>query len=167
MILFNKIAQIVALLIFGVHSFGDTLLPRAHTASLQAHGKLKIDSVRFYTNNFLQVMSLGLRKAQKKKRKIVRGKMQDVQTSIRRRSPVKTAVRVRVQVTKSWKRDRKNLERVKVKNGLIRGIPKFDGTPIKFQDRKRSTRATVQLARPGIFEILDVKKRPRHPIGAP
>ena len=50
---FHKIAQIVALLIFGIHSFGDTLLPRVHTASQQAHGKLKIDSVRFYTHKFL------------------------------------------------------------------------------------------------------------------
>ena len=63
-------------------------------------------------------MSLGLRKAQKKKRKLVGGTALDVQTSIRRRSPVQTAVRVRVQVTKIWKRDNKNLERVKVKNGV-------------------------------------------------
>ena len=70
-ILFHKNAQIVALLIIGIHSFGDTLLPRVHTASQQAHGKLKIDSVRFYvhTSKFLQVMSLDLRKTQKKKRK--------------------------------------------------------------------------------------------------
>ena len=50
----QKIAQIVAMLIFGIrHSFGDTLQPRVHTASQQAHGKLKIDSVRFYTRKFL------------------------------------------------------------------------------------------------------------------
>ena len=55
MILFHEIAQIVALMIFDIHSFGDTLLPRVHTASQQAHGKLKIDSVRFYTHKFLQV----------------------------------------------------------------------------------------------------------------
>ena len=84
MLLFHKIAQIVALLIFGIHSFGDTLLPRVHTASQQAHGKLKIDSVRFYTHKFLQVTTLGLRKAQKKKRKLVGGTAQDVQTNIRR-----------------------------------------------------------------------------------
>ena len=36
-----------------MHSFGDTILPRVHTASQQAHGKLKIDSVRFYTHKFL------------------------------------------------------------------------------------------------------------------
>ena len=100
-----------------MHSFGDTLLPRVHTASQDAHGKLKIDSVRFYIHKFLQVISHGLRKAQKKKRKLVGGTAQDVQTSIRR-SPFKTAVRVRVQVTKVWKRDNKNLERVKVKNGV-------------------------------------------------
>ena len=62
-------------------------------------------------------MSLGLRKAQKKKRKLVRGTAQDVQTSIRRSSPIETTARVRVKVTKIWKRDNKNLERVKVKNG--------------------------------------------------
>ena len=44
---------------------------------------------------------------------------------------------------------------------LIRGIPKFDGTPSKFQDWKRATRAMLQLARPGIFEILDGQKRPQ------
>ena len=53
MILFHKIAQIVALLIFGLHSFGNTLLPRVHTASQQAHGKLKI---RFYTQKFLHAL---------------------------------------------------------------------------------------------------------------
>ena len=57
LILYHKIAQIVAPLIFGIHSFGDTLsvLPRVHTASQQAHEKLNIDSVRFYTHphNFL------------------------------------------------------------------------------------------------------------------
>ena len=116
-ILLHKIAHIVALLIFGKHSFGDTLLPRVHTASQQAHGKLKIDSVRFYTHKFLQVMSLDLRKTQKKKRKLVGGTAEDDQTNIIR-SPVKTAVRVRVQVTKIWKRDNKNLERVKVKYGV-------------------------------------------------
>ena len=63
-------------------------------------------------------MSLGLRKAQKKKRKLVRGTAQDVQTSIRRSSPIETTARVRVKVTKIWKRDNKNLERVKVKNGV-------------------------------------------------
>ena len=89
-----------------------------HTASQQAHGKLKIDSVRFYTHKFLQVTTLGLRKAQKNKRKLVGDMAQDVQTNIRRRSPVTTAVRVRVQVTKTWKRDNKDLERVKVENGV-------------------------------------------------
>ena len=44
---------------------------------------------------------------------------------------------------------------------LIRCIPKFDGTPSKFQDWKHATRAMLQLARPGIFEILDGKKRPQ------
>ena len=116
--MFHNIAQIVALLIFGIHPFGDTLLPRVHTASQQAHGKLNINSVRFYTHKFLQFMTLGLRKAPKKKMKLVGRTAQDVQTNIRRRSPVKTAVRVRVQVTKIWKRDNKNLERVKVKNGV-------------------------------------------------
>ena len=43
----------VALPIVGIHSFGDTLLPRVHTTSQQAHGKLKIDSARFYTHKFL------------------------------------------------------------------------------------------------------------------
>ena len=42
------------LCLFLVYSFGDTLLPRVHTASQQAHGKLKIDSVRFYTHKFQQ-----------------------------------------------------------------------------------------------------------------
>ena len=53
-ILFHEIAQIVALMIFDIHSFGDTLLPRVRTALQQAHGKLKIDSVRFYTHKFQQ-----------------------------------------------------------------------------------------------------------------
>ena len=109
----NKIAHTIALLIFGTQAFGDTLLPRVHTASQQAHGKLEIDSVRFYTHKSLQVTTLGLRKAQKKKRKLVGGTAQDVQTSIRRRSPGKTALRIRVQVTNIWKQDNKNLERVK------------------------------------------------------
>ena len=82
-ILLHKIAHIVALLIFGKHSFGDTLLPRVHTASQQAHGKLKIDSIRFYTHKFLQGMCLDLRKTRKKKRKLVGGTAQDVQTNIR------------------------------------------------------------------------------------
>ena len=43
----------------------------------------------------------------------------------------------------------------------IRGIPHFDGTPGKFQDWKRSTREMLELARPGIFEILDGQKRPQ------
>ena len=71
----------------GIHSFGDTLLPRVHTASQQAYGKLRIDSVRFYAHKFLQVMSLGLRKTQKR-RKLVGRTMRDVQTIIRRRSSV-------------------------------------------------------------------------------
>ena len=41
------------MLSFGIHSFGDTLLSRVHTASQQAHGKPQIDSVRFYTHKFL------------------------------------------------------------------------------------------------------------------
>ena len=86
-ILFHKIAQIVAMLTSGIHSFGDTLLPRVHTASQQAYAKLKIDSVRFYAHKFLQVMSLGLRKTQKR-RKLVGRTMRDVQTIIRRRSSV-------------------------------------------------------------------------------
>ena len=114
----NKIAHTIALLIFGTQAFGDTLLPRVNTASQQAHGKLKIDSVISTQIKFLQVMSLGLRKAQAKKRKLVGGTTQDVQTSIRRRSPGKTALRIRVQVTNIWKQDNKNLERVKVKNGV-------------------------------------------------
>ena len=85
--MFHNIAQIVALLIFGIHPFGDTLLPRVHTASQQAHGKLNINSVRFYTHKFLQFMTLGLRKAPKKKMKLVGRTAQDVQTNIRRRSP--------------------------------------------------------------------------------
>ena len=110
----KKIAPRVALIIyFGIHSFDETLLPRVLTASQQAHEKLKIDSVTFYTHKFPLVTSLGLRKAQKKKRKLVGGTSQDVQTSITI-SPIKTAVRVRVQVTKIWKRDNKYLEHVKV-----------------------------------------------------
>ena len=44
-----------------MHSFGDTILPRVHTASQQAHGKLKIDSVRFYTHKFIHIMQAILR----------------------------------------------------------------------------------------------------------
>lgn len=44
---------------------------------------------------------------------------------------------------------------------LIRGIPKFDGTASKFQDWKRSARAMLQLARPGIFGMLNGPKRPQ------
>ena len=114
-------------------------------------------------------MSLDLRKTQKKKRKLVGGTAEDDQTNIIR-SPVKTAVRVRVQVTKIWKRDNKNLERNITT--LIRDIPKFDGAPSKFQDWKRATKAMPQLVGPGIFEILDGQKgrtkfTHRCPIGAP
>ena len=54
----DKIAQIDALLIMvdtrsAIHYYH--VLPRAHIASQQPHGKLKIDSVMFYTHKSLHI----------------------------------------------------------------------------------------------------------------
>ena len=90
-----------------------------HTASQQAHGKLKVDSVRFY--HTLSSTGYDPRFTQSAKGEtemLVGGTTQDVQTSMKRRSPVEIAVRVRVQITNIWKRDNKNLDCMKMKNGV-------------------------------------------------
>ena len=49
----------VALLISGIHSLGDTLLPRVHTTSQQARGNLKIDRVMIHAHTFLHALRIG------------------------------------------------------------------------------------------------------------
>lgn len=52
-------------------------------------------------------------------------------------------------------------ESSKTISALIKGISRFDGTPHKFQDWKRSTRAVLRLVRPDIFTVLDGAPRPQ------
>ena len=54
----HEIARIVAHWLFLVYALSAIhyCLEYTHTASQQAHGKLKIDSVRFYTHKFLQIV---------------------------------------------------------------------------------------------------------------